>query len=339
MAVSDKALLGYFIGGEYSFYFLVKILRGDFLCFVRLEGALGLFSSFTHHLMNKIIADFSACFHTRHPYGNGGAAFALSMIWAQIFPVVAFQFYDADGDETMAEKMKLFLIGCCVLWLLLNIAFFGTIDLKFIATFFSSITAPEYTVKLFKEGKTDAMKFDAAFTNRISFTAPIHGDIKIWVKDNIDRWKLEQKEWFKIELIPDTFLPLEVFKAEGGHSRRRRSSVSFREIVGLQSQSQSQLQIEPQKPAPQNELNGEWRKLAEEVYNTRTSNHKSNFLHINRIFSENTDLFLPLQKCCPKFNVILSFIIEDKFGFRVRPVDWTKDMKDFSEDDCRRIGR
>jgi len=28
----------------------------------------------------------------------------------------------------------------------------------------------------------------------------------------------------------------------------------------------------------------------------------------------------------------------DKFGFRVQKVDWKSDMKDWSEEDCRRVG-
>jgi len=45
--------------------------------------------------------------------------------------------------------------------------------------------------------------------------APIHGKIKKWVEDNIDRWEAERPKWFVIELIPDGFLPADTLTAEG----------------------------------------------------------------------------------------------------------------------------
>ena len=61
------------------------------------------------------------------------------------------------------------------------------------------------------------------FTNRLSYTAAIHEDAKTWVAGNIERWKDEKPDWFKIEMIPDDFLPSEVLAAEGGTIRRKGS--------------------------------------------------------------------------------------------------------------------
>jgi len=47
------------------------------------------------------------------------------------------------------------------------------------------------------------------------------------VADNIARWKEDTPSWFKIEMIPDEFLPAN-YRAEAG-SKRRRSSLG--EIV------------------------------------------------------------------------------------------------------------
>ena len=59
-----------------------------------------------------------------------------------------------------------------------------------------------------------------------------HPQVREWVAANIERWKREKPTWFNVELIPDEFLPAEVLAAEGG-AMRRRSSVSIREVVGL----------------------------------------------------------------------------------------------------------
>ena len=102
--------------------------------------------------------------------------------------------------------------------------------------------------------------------------------MKEWVKNNIDRWKEEAPSWFKIETIPDDFLPTEVFVAEGGVNRTR-STISLREIVG----------ISPVEPANQD---GQERAVAspsvilvrrtfaEEVYESRSHNHKSNYTQL-----------------------------------------------------------
>ena len=58
MMTVDKTLLVWFIGGELTVHFIVKIVRGDFLCFVPLEGVIAYPLSFMWHLVTKVIADF-----------------------------------------------------------------------------------------------------------------------------------------------------------------------------------------------------------------------------------------------------------------------------------------
>ena len=83
----------------------------------------------------------------------------------------------------------------------------------------------------FLASHVDAQKFDAIFDTRLSYTTAIQKEVKEWVKVSIDRWKEENPSWFHIEVIPDQFLPQEVFEAEGG-AKRRRSSVGLIEFVG-----------------------------------------------------------------------------------------------------------
>jgi len=162
-------------------------------------------------------------------YNCGPVAFTSSMLWAQVFPFVALQFFEGE----LKSEIEIGLIVSLTIWLLLNIAFFCTIDLTYLHTFFGTMTGPQYTVQLYKDAKDDAMRWDAVFTNRISYTKPIHGEIKEWVKENIERWRSETPSWFHVDLIPDDFPPVDVLEAEGGARRRRRSSISVRDIIGL----------------------------------------------------------------------------------------------------------
>jgi len=120
--------------------------------------------------------------------------------------------------------------------LLSSIIFFCMTDLSYLNTFFGSMTAAQYTCELYLTSKDDFQKFDAIFTNRIQYTKKIHEEVKLWVATNIGQWRMERPDWFKIEMIPDELLPKDVFRAEGG-AKRRRSSVSLREMVGLREAS------------------------------------------------------------------------------------------------------
>ena len=58
MMTGDKTSFVWLIVGELTVHFFVKIVRGDFLFFVPIEGLLGYMASFLWHLTTKIIGDF-----------------------------------------------------------------------------------------------------------------------------------------------------------------------------------------------------------------------------------------------------------------------------------------
>jgi len=95
--------------------------------------------------------------------------------------------------------------------------------MSYLTTFFGMQTAAQYTVALYNDSKEESQKFDAVFSNRIQYTKAVHADVKDWVAANIARWKAEGEDWFNIEMIPDKFLPIQIFLQEGGLLRRRSS--------------------------------------------------------------------------------------------------------------------
>ena len=207
-----------------------KLLRGDFYCWYRLEGAIAILCSFFERVCVKIIMDYTGCLHLRHPYELGGLAFSISMIWAQAFPFVALQLY--EDSATTKDALTLFLVDSFTLWLLLNIAFFCTIDLRYLGTFFGTKTAPQYTCDYFLTSTEDFQKWDAVFENRLIYITSIHKEVKTWVADSVARWKYFRPPFFKVEMIPDDLRPAEVLVAEGG-ATRRRSNASSRDLVGF----------------------------------------------------------------------------------------------------------
>ena len=188
--------------------------------------------SFIARIIAKVIVDFTGCLHFRHPYELGGLGFTMSIIWAQLFPFVALQYFDGD----MKDIMTGFLAVSFTAWLVSNIIFFCTIDLSYLNTFFGSMTAPQYTCERFLNADNDSTRWSAAFGNRMDYKKAIQAEIREWVSNNIEQWINDKPDWFNIEKIPDEFLPKDVFEAEGG-DKRRRSSVSLRETVGLRDAS------------------------------------------------------------------------------------------------------
>jgi len=60
---------------------------------------------------------------------------------------------------------------------------------------------------------------------------------------------------------------------------------------------------------------------------------------VNQITKKYDTQFAPLLELCPGLPTIISHMLILRLGFRVGSVDWTLDMKDWSEQDCKNVGR
>jgi len=68
LATSDGRLVMAFVGGEIFLYLALKVLRGDFFWWMKVDGALAIVGSFFERIIVKVIADYTGCLHFRHPY-------------------------------------------------------------------------------------------------------------------------------------------------------------------------------------------------------------------------------------------------------------------------------
>ena len=240
LALVDKSTLLLFLGVEVSLFMFRRFWLYDRHLIGYWPAIPLLIGSFLIGSIMKIVIDFTGCVHFRHPSSAGGAVFSASLLWSQIFPFVALFLLNKQDNQSLLSDSTLnsitfALSGSSIAWVLMNIVFFCTIDLAYLHTFFSTQTPQQFVISNFKNRDSDYGKFDAAFDNEIGLSRPIHGEIKQWIKENIQQWRDETPAWFKVELIPDEFLPVEIYEAEGG-ARRRRSSVginSVREMIGL----------------------------------------------------------------------------------------------------------
>ena len=171
LALQDWNLVIWFVCGEMVLYFAFKILRGDWMYWLPIEGFLsGHLVTLLARIITKSLVDFTGCLQFRHPSELGGCAFAASMLWAQVFPFVALHIggsRDSYLDSDTAATAKIFFLGILVSWTLLVVAFCFTINQSFLSTFYDMKTGPESVCERFIESEIDENKFDAAFMNRL----------------------------------------------------------------------------------------------------------------------------------------------------------------------------
>jgi len=82
-----------------------------------------------------------------------------------------------------------------------------------------------------------------------------------------------------------------------------------------------------------------WEEIAEEMYSMRSQDFTSNLLWVTRTIDKYDESFAPLLELCPNLSVILGHMLILRLGVRVQEVSWTSDMKEWSAEDCKRIGR
>ena len=185
-------------------------------------------------ISTQAIVDFTGCAHYRHPFEMGGLGYSLNIVWAQVFPFVALQLF--DGDETVKDTLTVFLAASFTLWLLFNVAFFCTIDLEYLNTFFGTKTAQQYTCELYLTSEADFQRFKAVFGSRISYTKKIHGEVTEWVAANIEQWIGDKPDWFKLKLKRSP-----MFFCRGTPSRQRGGLGEGETVLARRSSQTSQL--------------------------------------------------------------------------------------------------
>jgi hypothetical protein len=105
-------------------------------------------------------------------------------------------------------------------------------------TLWSTTSGRQAVQRLFFNGKTDQDKFNVFRRNKWLWESDIGKEVKAWTAENWARWKEEAGVWFKPELVPDSFIPVEELE-QLGYNRKRRGSAagsireSFRETGGV----------------------------------------------------------------------------------------------------------
>ena len=222
-----------YIGGDLGFYFLVKILRGDFWYYLPLGGKTEIVSSILTRVGTKIITDFTSLVQYRHPNELGGLNWILGFVLTMVSLPIAIVFAGSSFSEKTISLawtvVKYFIPSSLVCFAV----FFLNIERKYWHTFWSTQRGKDLSMAYLLKGKTDKVKFEVMTTSRHHWNS-IEDKVRKWVGENWERWEEDKPEWFTDQmkaLVPVEFIPAT------GDARRiesvRRASVDADAEEGL----------------------------------------------------------------------------------------------------------
>jgi len=227
-----------YLGGDMIVFLLVKIIRGDLRYWFNLPNTMSLAASFIIRFCSKILTDFTMIMQLRHSFEVGGVQFSLLVVQNQVSCFVAGLVYVKyfDGDVAGIKKLKdeaLFgwLLGLLCLFLFSCFAFVGWMDRKYLWTFYSMMTGPQYCVYKHKIATTDLQRVDT-FSCHPTYYDGVKDTMQELIDENWDNWMTNRPEWLTdnvIAMVPDMYLQrteVKRLEKEGG-GKRRRSSAFF----------------------------------------------------------------------------------------------------------------
>ena len=77
----------------------------------------------------------------------------------------------------------------------------------------------------------------------------------------------------------------------------------------------------------------------EELFKLRTNDFTSNIAAAKSVMEKHSDQFAPLLELCPGLDIVFGHMLILRLGFSVKDVSWTSEMKEWTETDCKNVGR
>jgi hypothetical protein len=206
----------FYLGIDMAIFFAYKLLRKDFWHFVPVHGVGGIVITTLIRIAVKLITDFTALLHARHPYELGGSYWAFTILST---PIVCFYFgfrylEYVQSEDGKARELPLVLDatqvygwigGIMSLQILTLIYFLRTINRAFIETFYSTMTGNDNSMAYFLDSDDDEQKMNVFTDNRYKWKK-IEKEVVDWVNLKIPEWNESQPEWWNARVkaqIPD----------------------------------------------------------------------------------------------------------------------------------------
>ena len=235
LATIDAYFLWAYLGVDMALFLTFRVVRCDFFYWFPFSGLLAFIVSLFMRIFQKIVVDFTACVHFRHPVEMGGFYWTFNLVLSQLSvfgatilytssaheAVVAedtsrndnnttdgiYNFSDAVNASNVENKTMLFaavdpsqlwtIVGCIsALWFFSFTAFIFSIKSEYIKTFSGTLTGAQYSQNYFLDNEDDESKRIIIFTTSEYHWKPIREDVKSWVQVNWYQWEEEKPAWW-----------------------------------------------------------------------------------------------------------------------------------------------
>jgi len=238
-----KPLVFAVLGGEMVAYLSFKLVRRDFRYWLPMPRGTSLAFSLLMRVIVKVICDFTGFLHARHPYEMGGFYWLMNMVWTQASVFGAIKLKEKFGrgveDEmeidmervVNEENFQMIASVLLLLWLVAILGLFFGSEQELRKTFYSTMTAKQYTEALFDSGEDEIM--GAVFENHRTYYREFEGEIKVWLGENWSGWHETRPKFLEallkripIDLIPGSNIVSELAVADRLQMARRREERS-----------------------------------------------------------------------------------------------------------------
>jgi hypothetical protein len=229
----------YYVLGDYGLYFAYLVARRDLVFFAAMPTAASYAVAPLFRVMCKVITDFTGSLNFRLPLVIGGSyyTFSLASSQASVFAAVyAYSQYATPPGGVEKIDARTLWAGAGLLsgaWFCAFLFFAFRIAVpKYKHTLWSRTSGRQCVQDYFIKGKSEEDRFGIFTCNLLLWESDIGKEVKAWVAERWGVWKEETPAWFKVEMVPDRFIPVGELE-QLGHNRKRRGSAaeSIRESV------------------------------------------------------------------------------------------------------------
>jgi len=226
--ISEVAML---LGGELLIYYVIKGLRRDLWYWAPIYGGFGVLVSWLMRWGIKVIVDWTAVVHFRHPNEVGGAYFTFSLGLTIVMGVVAALQYEkvvddvitdedvelgednqsVGGEESGLEESTVvtIMMFACAGMVVSYATLLVSMKREYLHTFISTKTGNESAQEMFTKNEDDEQRFGIFGDNRHRWEHKIGAEVKAWINERLPLWLEEPPEWFndqKRSVIPDDYV-------------------------------------------------------------------------------------------------------------------------------------
>jgi hypothetical protein len=233
LAVTNTAWLLIYIAADHGLYLAYKVARKDIVYGDPMPTSTSYVVAPTSCVILKTMADFTGSPLWRLPALTGGAYWLFNLVMSQVSVFVCVYIYNeyATAPEGV-DKIDGGLLwagaaGLATGWLLAFAYFvYGVAVPELRHTLWSWTSGRQFIHDIFLARESDEDKFWIFHYNLLLWESDMGVVVTAGGVAGWGRWKEEKPAWFKVETVPDQFIPAVELELLGSNRKRRGGAAS-----------------------------------------------------------------------------------------------------------------